>query len=109
MSSAAPVSDRESWQEECVVEVFSATANRWYPATVVLAQTGPDGQDILTVRFYMDDEAKQKSMLRSDAHLASLGTYTAGELPPGFKMQPSQSRQGQMVYLDATTGVKYAT
>merc|ERR1719195_146545 len=97
---------------DSILEVFSATTGRWYPARIVQAlpaQPGAEGQEVLTVQFYVDDEAKQKSMYRGDQHLAALGTHLGGELPPGFEIKPSQSRPGQLVYLDATTGMKYAS
>mmetsp|Transcript_65010 Transcript_65010/g.125508 ORF Transcript_65010/g.125508 Transcript_65010/m.125508 type:complete len:631 (-) Transcript_65010:151-2043(-) len=91
-----------------MAEAFSATTGRWYQAKITDVQRGADGQDVLTVQFYMDDVAKQKSMYRADSQLAPYGTHTGGQLPPGFETRPSQSRPGQMVYLDMTTGTKYA-
>lgn len=41
--------------------------------------------------------------------MAPLGNHVGRELPPGFQTRPSQSRPGQLVYLDATTGIKYAS
>ncbi|CAE8611551.1 unnamed protein product [Polarella glacialis] len=97
------------WADGTVIEVFSATTNRWYPALITKVQPQTDGREVLTVLFYVRDEAKQKSMYREDKHLTELGTHTFGELPPGFETRPSQSRPGQLVYLDATTGTKYAS
>jgi len=91
-----------------VVEVFSATTGRWYAAGVTQVQPGEAGEEVLTVQFWMNEDAKQKSMYRNDQQLAPLGTHTGNELPPGFEIRPSQSRPGQLVYLDATTGTKYA-
>lgn len=91
-----------------LAEAFSSTTGRWYPAKITDVQRGADGQDVLTVQFYIDDVAKQKSMYRADSQLAPFGSHTGGQLPPGFEMKPSQSRPGQMVYLDMTTGTKYA-
>merc|ERR1711924_213785 len=51
---------------------------------------------------------KQKSTYRTDQQLAPLSTNQA-ELPPGFQMKQSQSRPGEYVYLDATTGVRYGS
>lgn len=96
-------------QAGTVVEVFSATTGRWYPAEVTQVQPGETGEEVLTVQFYMNEDAKQKSMYRSDQQLAPLGSHTGSELPPGFEIRPSQSRPGQLVYLDATTGTKYAS
>merc|ERR1711939_483664 len=63
------------------------------------------------MQFWLSaDDAKQKSLYRSDAQqLMPLGTNLGGELPPGFSLKPSQSRPGQSVYQDLTTGVKYQT
>eukprot|EP00933_Yihiella_yeosuensis_P066384 TRINITY_DN70638_c0_g1_i1.p1 TRINITY_DN70638_c0_g1~~TRINITY_DN70638_c0_g1_i1.p1 ORF type:complete len:467 (-),score=75.59 TRINITY_DN70638_c0_g1_i1:93-1493(-) len=103
-----PSSGRESWREGSIIEVFSASTNRWYAAQLVEVKW-QDGQEVLTVLFYVGDEAKQKSVYRTDKALTSLGEHTIGELPPGFETRPSQSRPGQLVYLDATTGTKYAS
>merc|ERR1712244_134586 len=86
------------------------TAGRWYQARVMGVQTAATANmDVLTVQFYLDG-LKQKSMYRGDAaQVAPLGAHTGGELPPGFQQRPSHSRRGQFVYLDATTGVKYAS
>lgn len=66
---------------------------------------------MLTLQFWLStEEAKQKSLYRSDAQqLMPLGTNLAGELPPGFCTKPSQSRPGQQVFQDLTTGMKYQT
>mmetsp|Transcript_154516 Transcript_154516/g.296632 ORF Transcript_154516/g.296632 Transcript_154516/m.296632 type:complete len:248 (-) Transcript_154516:71-814(-) len=63
------------------------------------------------MQFWLDaDHAKQKSLYRSDnQQLAPLGTNLIGELPPTFKVKPSQSRPGQSSYADTTTGTKYQT
>jgi len=91
-----------------VLEIFSSTAGCWHVARLVEVRK-EDCQDVLTARFYMEDEPKQKSLYRHDAQLAPLGTHTSGELPPGFTVKPSQSRPGQVGYLDATTGTKYGS
>mmetsp|Transcript_47097 Transcript_47097/g.134859 ORF Transcript_47097/g.134859 Transcript_47097/m.134859 type:complete len:596 (-) Transcript_47097:105-1892(-) len=97
------------WDVGSVLEVYSATAGLWYPAQVtqVQPQPGNEENEVLTVQFYVEDEAKQKSLYRSDAQLAPLGAHTAGQLPPGFTTKASQSRAGQLVYMDESTGVKY--
>lgn len=90
-----------------ILEVFSATSQRWYVGQV--AQVQPcQGADILTVVFFIDAEMKQKSMHSEDLNLADLGQHTS-DLPPGCVQKPSQSRPGEVVYLDATTGNKYAS
>lgn len=96
-------------QVGAVVEAFSATTGCWYPAAVTQVLPGENSQEVLTVQFYINDEAKQKSVYRGDHQLAPLGAHTAGELPPGFEIKPSQSRPGQLVYQDLTTGMKYAS
>jgi len=97
------------WDVGSVLEVYSATAGLWYPAQVtqVQPQPGNEENEVLTVQFYVEDEAKQKSLYRSDAQLAPLGAHTAGQLPPGFTTKASQSRAGQLVCMDESTGVKY--
>merc|ERR1719263_1762991 len=67
--------------------------------------------DVLTMQFWLStDEAKQKSLYRNDSQqLAPLGMNLGGELPPGFCLKPSQSRPGQSVFQDLTTGTKYQT
>merc|ERR1719507_1106531 len=42
-----------------LAEAFSATSGCWYPAKITDVQRSADGQDVLTVQFYMDDIAKQ--------------------------------------------------
>jgi len=99
---------RQAWNEGSVLEIFSSTSGCWYVARLVEVRT-EGSQDVLTARFYIEDEPKQKSLYRHDSQLAPLGAHTDGELPPGFTVRPSQSRPGQLVYLDATTGTKYAS
>lgn len=110
--SSAPVRQErpcDQWNEGSVVEVYSSSAGRWFPAEVGKVEPQGAGEDVLTVSFYMDDEMKQKSIYRTDSQLAPLGTNTFSDLPPGFETRPSQSKPGQLVYLDATTGTKYAS
>lgn len=97
-------SKRSSWEVGSILEVFSASANRWYAAHIIEIKRA---DDVLTVQFYAEDGAKQKSMYRSDTALQALGTNMR-DLPPGFETRPSQSRPGHVTYFDATTGVKYA-
>jgi len=108
-SMDAPTS-REAWEVGSVVEVFSATLNQWYPARVMQVKpTSVDGPEVLTVQFTTDEGPKMKSTYRKDANLAVFGSHLRGELPPGFQRRPSQSRPGQTVYFDATTGTKYVS
>jgi len=90
---------------DSIVEVFSASANCWYVGRVM-----HEGNGVLTVLFYLEDGTpKNKSMYRIDQNLALLGTHLSHHLPPGFQVKSSQSRPGQCVYFDATSGVKYAS
>ena len=41
---------------------------------------------------------------RTDKALAVLGAHTFSELPPGFETRASQSKPGQLVYLDLCLG-----
>ncbi|CAE7564801.1 RFESD [Symbiodinium natans] len=98
----------DNWKEGSVLEVFSASAGQWYAAQVGQVEPQSDGsEDIVTVVFYIGDQIKQKSIYRTDAALAALGTHTFNELPPGFETRPSQSKPGQLVYFDLTAGIKY--
>jgi len=99
----------DKWTEGTVIEAFSASADRWFPAQISKIEMRTGDEDVLTVVFYIDDDMKQKSVHRSDVALAPLSTHTFGDLPPGFETRPSQSKPGQLVYLDATTGTKYAS
>jgi hypothetical protein len=105
---------RRSWQAGSVLEVFSASLERWYPALVmhVIKSENPPavGMDGLKVQFWLDiDDAKSKTLCRADPHLAPFGKACKGQLPPGFQLRSSKSRPGQTVILDATTGLKYET
>jgi hypothetical protein len=99
---------RQAWAVGSVLEVFSATAQRWFVATVLQAQR-TQGPDVLTVQFWRSGEAQMKQIYRSDAYLEVLGAHTAGEMPPGFKTLPSQSRPGHIVYLDTASNQRYAS
>lgn len=100
----------DKWKEGSIVEVFSASVGQWYAAQVGQVEPQSDGnEDIVTVVFYIGDQIKQKSIYRTDAALAALGTHTFNELPPGFETRPSQSKPGQLVYFDLTAGIKYAS
>ena len=98
----------DKWKEGSIVEVFSASVGQWYAAQVGQVEPQSDGnEDIVTVVFYIGDQIKQKSIYRTDAALAALGTHTFNELPPGFETRPSQSKPGQLVYFDLTAGIKH--
>lgn len=101
----ASMDQREAWAPGSILEVYSASAGNWHVARVINAAA-----EVLTVQFMAEDGPKQKSLYRSDKHLAPLGARGGPpELPPGFQMRGSKSRPGQEVFLDATTGVKYAS
>mmetsp|Transcript_47130 Transcript_47130/g.74459 ORF Transcript_47130/g.74459 Transcript_47130/m.74459 type:complete len:488 (-) Transcript_47130:190-1653(-) len=102
---------RNTWTQGSVLEIFSSSSNRWYPALLLKVIKGNGTPDVLTLQFWLStDEAKQKSLYRNDAQqLSLLGTHLGGELPPGFCVKPSASRPGQSVFLDQTTGMKYQT
>jgi len=107
-AKAQIVEQRQAWVVGSVLEVFSATNQCWYVASVgQAAQT--NGQDMLTVQFCRDGEPQMKHVFRTDALLDVLGSHTAGEIPAGFQTLPSQSRPGQLVYLDTVTNKKYST
>ncbi|CAK9084919.1 unnamed protein product [Durusdinium trenchii] len=100
----------DKWTEGSIVEVYSASAGRWYAAEVgQLESQGNGKEDIITVIFYLGDEVKQKSVYRNDKALAPLGSHTFSDLPPAFETRPSQSKPGQLVYFDLTTCTKYAS
>lgn len=88
-----------------VVEVFSSTSRVWYVALVVA-----DAENSLTLRF-LDDNGRvcEKSVLREDPRIAPLGSRTGGSLPQGFHAVPSASRPGQLSWLEASTGTRYAS
>jgi len=94
---------------ESVLEIFSASTGSWKVAHVICVATAAAGPDVLTLQFYADDGAKNKALYRNDHQLAPLGVNTAGVLPPGCQMVPSQSRPGQSAFLDTLTGSKYET
>jgi hypothetical protein len=102
---------RNMWTQGSVLEIYSASSNRWYPALLLKVMKGDGTPDVLTMQFWLStDEAKQKSLYRNDIQqLSLLGTHLGGELPPGFCIKPSASRPGHSVYLDQTTGMKYQT
>jgi len=100
----------DKWQEGSIVEIYSASMGQWYAGQVGSVEPQRDGnEDIVTVVFYIGEQIKQKSIYRTDQALAPLGSHTFGDLPPGFDTRPSQSKPGQLVYMDLTTGIKYAS
>jgi hypothetical protein len=100
---------RAAWTKDSILEIYSASNKQWHVAHVVWVAQSSVGPDVLTVLFYQDDGAKNKSVYRNDHQMAPLGTHTAGLLPPGSRAVSSQSRPGQSSFLDIATGVKYET
>lgn len=109
-SQVSESTDRSSWKIGSIVEVYSDSAGSWHVSRVI-GVNGENGADVLTVQFIAEDGSKQKSIYRNDQKIVSLGSRNGGhcELPPGFQQKASQSRPGQSVYLDATTGIKYSS
>lgn len=94
---------RESWEVGSVVEVYSASVERWFVAMVIQVLNN----SAVAVRFIgADGGLHVKTLARSDMQLAPYSSNTA-ELPPGFQAVPSKSRPGQLAYLDLITSVKY--
>ena len=44
------------------------------------------------------------AIIAKDKALAVLGSHTFSDLPPGFETRASQSKPGQLVYLDLNLG-----
>lgn len=94
---------RSLWQVGSMLEVFSTSLGCWHVALVTQVTQG----QLLTVRFAdAKGELLSKMLARSDMQLAALGS-NLNDLPPGFKTVPSQSRPGQVAFLDAAKGIKY--
>jgi hypothetical protein len=100
--------ERATWRVGTVLEVFSASNKRWFPALVTQVMRTKTSKDMLVAQFWLTiEEAKQKTIERNSDQLASLGTNCGDQLPPGFQIGASKSRPGMFVFLDATTGLKY--
>jgi len=100
--------ERQGWQVGSVLEVFSASSSRWYPALVTQVVRTKTSKEMLTAQFWLNiEEAKQKALCRDSELLATLGSHCGDQLPPGFQISASKSRPGMFVFLDATTGLKY--
>merc|ERR1719217_946656 len=99
---------RKSWAVGTVMEVFSASASKWYIAQVVQVGNGANAH-MITVQFVGDTgQIMQKSMPRSDVQIAPFGRNTR-QMPPGFQKVASESRPGQFSYQDSSSGQKYQT
>lgn len=101
---------REAWVVGSIIEVYSASAGRWYVAQVCQVTDSKVGtSQMLTVQFMGDNmQFLQKTMPRSDVQVAPFGRNTR-LMPPDFQKVASESRPGQFSYQDTTTGVKYQT
>lgn len=100
------VTRQEDWDVCSVLEVFSASAGRWYVACVIAVDAM---LQMLTVQFWASDGSpKNKHLMRDSEQLAELGTHTS-ELPPGFSAFPSESRPEHFTFFDSATGEGYAS
>jgi len=101
---------REAWVVGSIIEVYSASAGRWYVAQICQVSDSKVGtSQMLTVQFMGDNmQFLQKTMPRSDVQVAPFGRNTK-LMPPDFQKVASESRPGQFSYQDTTTGVKYQT
>ncbi|CAE7265174.1 unnamed protein product [Symbiodinium natans] len=96
---------RQSWGPGSIIEVYSSSLGGWSVGVV----TKVTQQDQMVVQF--SNEALQplmKVLPRSDVQLATLGCNTKS-LPPQIQVVPSQSRPGQVAYLDAAHQCRYST
>mmetsp|Transcript_53607 Transcript_53607/g.135392 ORF Transcript_53607/g.135392 Transcript_53607/m.135392 type:complete len:265 (-) Transcript_53607:126-920(-) len=94
---------RATWEPGSVVEVYCSSLGQWCVGLV--ANINKDG--LLTVRFAdKSGGLLAKNLVRSDMQLATFGSNTS-ELPPGVQAVPSQSRPGQMSYLDTAAALKF--
>lgn len=99
-----------NWNVNSVLEVYSATKNRWYIGYVETTEPGEHSSQMLWLRFWDENnDAKKKLVPRDDQSLAVFGTHTLGDLPPGFQVQASQSRPGASAYVDSATCMKYTS
>jgi hypothetical protein len=108
-ASRAGVRDEvSSWEVGSVLEIFSASANAWFPGLVTQVVVAEGGLEMLTVQFWPTiDDSKQKTACRESTQFASIGSHCGDRLPPGFDLVFSKSRPGTFVFLDGTTGLKY--
>eukprot|EP00397_Hematodinium_sp_SG-2012_P034428 GEMP01036930.1.p1 GENE.GEMP01036930.1~~GEMP01036930.1.p1 ORF type:complete len:534 (+),score=129.81 GEMP01036930.1:50-1651(+) len=90
-----------SYEVDSCCEVFSSSYQRWFVASVIDNDT-----EVVTVRFFVDDDMKEKSLRISDPMLAPLETNIR-DMPPHFECVPSTSRPGEVSYLELATGIKY--
>ncbi|CAE7588054.1 RFESD, partial [Symbiodinium sp. CCMP2456] len=96
---------RQTWGPGSVLEVFSSSLGGWSVGVV----TKVTKDDKVVVQFTNEaQEPLMKVLPRSDVQLATLGCNTQS-LPPHFRSVPSQSRPGQVSYLDSAHNCRYST
>eukprot|EP00929_Paragymnodinium_shiwhaense_P013524 TRINITY_DN121377_c0_g1_i1.p1 TRINITY_DN121377_c0_g1~~TRINITY_DN121377_c0_g1_i1.p1 ORF type:complete len:493 (+),score=123.99 TRINITY_DN121377_c0_g1_i1:112-1479(+) len=103
--------------EGAVVEIYSNTEARWLVALVVAPAAGADAAAAVNVRF-LDSTSRIREKVFPPGHpqLAAFGAHFVEEtkrrggdaLPPGFEAVASQSRPGQVSYLQASKQQKFA-
>mmetsp|Transcript_85199 Transcript_85199/g.224687 ORF Transcript_85199/g.224687 Transcript_85199/m.224687 type:complete len:181 (-) Transcript_85199:207-749(-) len=99
----AALRQRYAWVPGTVIDVYSASMVRWFAGLV--AQINRDQS--LMVRFVDPNGALlAKNLARTDLQLAAFGSHFA-EMPSGFREVPSKSRPNSVVYMDATSGMKF--
>jgi len=105
MGSPAGAGGLDSHDPPMVVEVFSVSARAWFVALVV-----GTSEDRLRLRF-IDAEGtrREKVAIRGEGQLAHFGTNFGDVLPPGVTAVPSNTRPGQLAYMDSTVNRKFAT
>jgi len=100
-SSAEQV--RKAWRVGSVIEYCSVSKDTWFPALVHALNLD---KDVLQVQFFVQECIQHKAVPRNDWRLAPIGTH-GHSTPLGFKVVQSQSRPGQLSYVDLSTGLKY--
>jgi len=93
------------WSEGSVVECCLRSSGCW---TVALVHSASMDGHTLTLAIPTQGEVHNEVFSRGDPRLAALGTHER-RLPPGFQINPSQSRPGEYSFLDWNTGMKYAS
>lgn len=108
LNVADELTERKNWSVGSVLEVFSASASKWYIAQLVEVGERANAH-MITVQFIGDTgQIMQKAMPRSDVQIAPFGRNTR-QMPPGFQKVASESRPGEFSYQDSASGQKYQT
>jgi len=108
LNVADELTERKNWSVGSVLEVFSASASKWYIAQLVEVGDMANSH-MITVQFVGDTGGiMQKSMPRSDVQIAAFGRNTR-QMPPGFQKVASEYRPGEFSYQDSTSLQKYQT